>query len=242
MDGVYWTLGVEIVFYLLITAALLARVRLWSVGIGLGLLGSAFWILRAADFAFGGRFQTFFDSLVAPPAGALFLPHACFFGIGIAIWAISRDGISWQKALSLAIFLFAGCIAVFANGRATIAVEGGPAREALEPMLIWLSAVALVGLTVYYQPSIWRRAGRWGPAIRMTGLATYPLYLVHNEVGRAIMLYCGLAPWPALVIALATVIAAAFVIVKLEDWPRSVLRQLIGAGGRWKQIRTADLP
>jgi peptidoglycan/LPS O-acetylase OafA/YrhL len=81
VDGVYWTLGVEIAFYSLIALVLAAAGgdRLTQVGLALGTAGSGFWLLRLADYAAGRRFQPVF-AFFETDLGALFLlTNGCFF-------------------------------------------------------------------------------------------------------------------------------------------------------------------
>ena len=238
----YWTLGVEIVFYLLIALMLAMRVRLWSLGIALGLISSAFWLLRAADFAAGGPMREMFTAIEASLLGRLLILYSCYFAVGIGLWATKREGLSIGKVVFLGIFVLAGLIQTYANGRFAISDEGGPGR-AIEVPLLWLTALFLIAASIRYQPWLWRKFGRWGPAIRTIGLATYPLYLVHNEVGRIIMSRSRfLGPWPALALALTVVIIIAYLTVKLERWPRSLLRRLLNLRSGKDDIVAPQLP
>lgn len=93
VSGVYWTIAIEIVFYAVV-ALLLASRRprgLEELGIGLAILGSGYWLLRAADFATGAHYKWVFG-LVETPLGGLFLvgnaahlDSACCFGPSCAI-------------------------------------------------------------------------------------------------------------------------------------------------------------
>jgi peptidoglycan/LPS O-acetylase OafA/YrhL len=60
----------------------------------------------------------------------------------------------------------------------------------------------------------------YAPAIRFAGLVTYPLYLVHWELGRAVLLAIGgRQPLLALAVALATVGVVACSVAALEPRP-----------------------
>lgn len=229
VSGVYWTLGVEIVFYLLVTLALAARIPLSGFGWAFGSIGTAFWILRAINFATAQGHSLVFSHLESSWWGGLLVPQAGYFGLGIALWTVDRAGLTWPRALGLATFLLAGCIATYGTAKFEM-LDEGPGGSPLEAPLLWLAAVLLIIASIHFQPAIWRRFGRWGPIARTIGLATYPLYLVHSELGRAVMLASGLAPWPALLAALATVLVVAFAIVEIERWPKMLLRRALHGG------------
>ena len=240
VSGVYWTLGVEIVFYLMVAASLTVGLSLWRFGAALGIAGSMFWLLRAADFATGRRLEPWFAAIETSVAGSLLVTQACFFGVGIALWAIERDGLSVAKAVLLACFVIASCVAVLAGARFHIQQWGGSSRDALQAPLLWLLAAIAVAASIRYQRGIWQRFGRWGSATRTAGLATYPLYLVHSELGAMIMERSRLAPWAALALAMTMVVLLAFLVVKLERLPRSILRRVLHA--RSFSRPAADLP
>ncbi len=238
MSGVYWTLGVEVVFYSLVAVVLAAKGGLWSFGLAFGVASSAFWISRAADFATGGHLREAFASIEGSTFGQLLILNGCYFAVGIALWAIDRDGWSVGKAASLAVFLLAGCVANYAGGRLALIEQGGPG-SALEAPLLWLLAVALIWASIRFQPAVWRMFNRFGPATRTLGLATYPLYLVHSEVGRVIMLDTA-GHWVALALAIASVILIAFMVVKLERWPRAWLGAIMRQASRLKCLRPSS--
>lgn len=144
------------------------------------------------------------------------------------------------KAVLLACFVIASCIAVLAGARFHIQQWGGSSRDALQAPLLWLLAAIAVAASIRCQRGIWQRFGRWGSATRTAGLATYPLYLVHSELGAMIMERSRLAPWAALALAMTMVVLLAFLVVKLERLPRSILRRTLHA--RSFSRPAADLP
>jgi peptidoglycan/LPS O-acetylase OafA/YrhL len=243
VSGVYWTLGVEIVFYLVVALALWGDVSLWRVGQVLGGMSALFWIARTIDFAMGSAWRPFYSGIEASVLGGLLVTQSCYFGVGITLWVVARDGVSWRKMVLLSLFLAAGCIAVFGRAQFLIWKQGGAPHLAIAAPLIWLSTVALIACSIKYQPLIWRRFGGWGTVARRAGLATYPLYLVHSELGEAVMIFSrGLGPWNALAIGIATAVGIAFAIIKLERLPRAALRQWLGSPKRHQTRVMADLP
>lgn len=241
VSGVYWTLGVEIVFYLAVALFLWLRWNLWFLGAVVGSISLSYWLLRAADFAIGGHFKALFAAVETPAGTLTLIPSGCYFGLGMALWSIHDKGWTRWKAAAIPLFLLGGIVSNFAAARFVIARQGGAAIHAVEPAAIWIVSVALVAASVRWQPALWRRFSPWGPAVRTVGLATYPLYLVHSEVGRNIVLRLApLGPWVALAVAVATAVALSFAVVYLEQYPRAAMKKLLGASAPRRSA--ADLP
>jgi peptidoglycan/LPS O-acetylase OafA/YrhL len=233
LSGVFWTLAVEITFYALVAAMLALGVRLWPFGATFGLVGSIFWLTRAADFATGGHAKDAFSMIERTPLADLTIIHGCFFGVGIALWAIHAEGFTKIKACLFLTFVLAGLVSIFSSARYAVDSQGGYAGLTIRPSTIWFAAVLIVVASIHFQPQLWRIFHKHGPAIRMVGLATYPLYLLHYGVGQFLMVrMSSLNPWFALGLALLTVVVMAFVVVSLERWPRAALKALLHPKGR----------
>ena len=244
LSGVLWTLAIEVIFYVLVALSLAFRVRLWTFGQTFGAVGSIYWLARAADFATGGHAKSFFLAVELDPLGGLLLVQNCYFAVGIALWSMHAGGLTLRKLILFSIFVCAGLVSAFASGRFMISEHGGVLLQALNPAAIWLAALVLTVCSIRFQPLLWRYFSGWAVAIRTVGLATYPLYLFHSEVGRFLMVrLSGLGPWTALAIAMSAVVLASFIVVALERWPRSMLRALLhGPPRREEATVTSDLP
>lgn len=183
VDDVYWTLAVEIVFYSLVAIGVWRGVSLRKLALGLGLYSAAFWALKAANSAVG-----LVDlSAIEDYEGFLLLLHdGVFFAIGMLLW---------QKRYSLmTLFVAVGIVAVFARSQA-ISEQG-----AIVAPLVWLAATVAVVLSA-------KLGGSW--SARTIGLMTYPLYLIHNEVGRVAVDHSGFAFGVVAVLLLAAAIMQA---------------------------------
>jgi peptidoglycan/LPS O-acetylase OafA/YrhL len=80
------------------------------------------------------------------------------------------------------------------------------------PVVLWLASVGLLALSLWLHRTGWGSVRLNGIA-RRAGLATYPLYLVHNIAGAfvlGLMLRAGVPPSAALVIAVALCVAVSF--------------------------------
>jgi peptidoglycan/LPS O-acetylase OafA/YrhL len=93
------------------------------------------------------------------------------------------------------------------------------------PTLIFLAAVGFIGLSFRLRtsPGVTR-------VFRTLGLATYPLYLLHDVTGAAILrwlLDAGLGRWEALGVAMASVIAAS---IAISQWIEPAVRLALASG------------
>jgi peptidoglycan/LPS O-acetylase OafA/YrhL len=243
ISGVYWTLGVEIVFYLAVAVALWQRVKLWNLCLLLGGLSSAYWLVRALDFALGGPLRTQLGAFDTPLGGLTLLPHGCFFAIGMALreWSTGRLPRSGPRLALLC--SLAGMVALTASGRFYVASQGGRPWQAIEPTLFWLAGLVLIVACIRWNPVVERSLGRFALFARQVGLATYPLYLIHNEVGRALMLRStSSGPIFSLVFSVAAMVALAFLITFLERYPRNALKRLVALRRLPARPLVADLP
>jgi peptidoglycan/LPS O-acetylase OafA/YrhL len=219
VDEVFWTLGVEIVFYAYV-AAILARfgsVRLERAGFALGAGGTLYISAVLVDMAAGGGVRPELAWLGEENGRLLLLSSGCYFGLGMAIWAIVSGGPTRVRLIAAAVFTVAGLLAI---GRP---VEG----------TLWLGSVAAIALSLRFHGPVRQRLGRWSSHIRAIGLATFPLYLLHNEVGRAAMRAMrDLGAWAALGVALALVLALSFLVtIFLEPRVRAALNRALPAAG-----------
>jgi len=224
IDGVYWTLGVEIAFYALVLLLLVLRRerQLPSVIAVIGLVSSAVVALRtlAPHSPLGA---------LLPPAwsrdGQLFLlDHGMFFCLGVMLWVASRRGWSFARAAVAAVCVAGGIVQI---GEAT---GGG---NPLAPIAIWLAAMGLLVAAILWDEALTRLAGRWAPAAALVGLATYPLYLLHTIVGAAVLrslVLAGVPRFAALALSMAAAVALALLVTRFpERWLR---RALSGAAAR----------
>jgi exopolysaccharide production protein ExoZ len=222
VDPVYWTLAVELTFYALVAIMLsvVGSKYLAVFGYVLGLSSSAFWLARAGDFAFGKPFGGFFMYLELQ-IGNLVVA-GCYFGLGIMIWSLAVQGFGKLRISTAIVCLVAGVIATLSSARFKCIDEDGPIRDVAVVPLIWLFAVGCIAISAYWSETISLRLARFSSPLRTAGLVTYPLYLVHQVLGIAIMdatsaLVGGIM---SLIIALCSVLIIAWSAVRLERYPR----------------------
>jgi|CXWL01.1.fsa_nt_gi peptidoglycan/LPS O-acetylase OafA/YrhL len=236
IDGVYWSLAVEMVFYAVIFTLLAAGrfARLSWIAWGLLALSGAYLSLSLVAGEDFWR-QTPWRA-VRELADILLLRHGCFFALGIFMWLSSVRAISARGWVGAALACVAGCLEIVLRTRelATETTQSSLALSSFVPGLVWL--VAIVAMFVFtraperFEPvSMAARA-----ALKQVGKMTYPLYLTHAIVGVAllrVMVQLGANPWLALGGALAIVLALSWLVARWgEPFVRNLLRSLWGRG------------
>ncbi|MFG2084984.1 MULTISPECIES: acyltransferase family protein [unclassified Spirillospora] len=209
MENVYWTLWVELHFYVLISLLVwrgitygrcVAFMVLWIV---LGLFA------QEADFA--------------PLAAILMPPWAPYFVAGMAFYLIHRFGPNLLLWL-----IVAGCWALVVPYRiATV-------NDDLAWPLMWEAAITggvtlcflIMAMVANHQFEVVRWRG-----FTVLGALTYPLYLVHETVGRVLYELIGsqLGRWTLLGVSCAVAFGFAYLVQRLVEepaqrWMRSRLK------------------
>ena len=223
IDPSYWTLGIEVIFYAVIAATLGRAGRAETIersAVLLGALSSAFWLFAVMA---GWAATPLMDYR---PAQLMLLPHGCFFALGVLAWAMLNRGVTAGRALMFAIF-FATALTEIA-GRTVerthaLGITAGP----MIPILVFTIGLGVVLGSTRLQGLL---AARIDARLATTlGLMTYPLYLIHQEVGAAIVsvsMRHGV-PFPAAIgLALTTVVVSAWLVVRIAE---PVLRARLAA-------------
>ena len=221
IDGVYWTLGVEISFYALVLLLLVIRRETWlpAVMTAIGLASTVFALLRALAPAPAAALPVlaFADSRTGE---LLLLKHGMFFCLGVMLWVASARG--WSPArVAVAVVCVAGGLAQIAS----VSVGPGVAPTAIA---IWLAAMVLLFASVARDDIAARLAGRTAPAIALIGLSTYPLYLLHDITGAAVMRHLALAGVPRFLALGAAMLAMIALALAVTHYPERWLRRLLG--------------
>jgi len=84
-----------------------------------------------------------------------------------------------------------------------------PGWRGAVPALIWIAAVAAIVAGARWNDAATGMFGRQTKAIRLIGLATYPLYLLHNEIGTAAIVSLEVSPWLIMAIMIGASIGVA---------------------------------
>lgn len=238
--GQFWTLPIEIAFYAAVALLLCAKAidRLELFGVVLGLVSAAYWFADAV---------VHFPSQGQQLVRLCLLQHGVFFAAGVVIYCAGTKGLTAARSGFLALMATA---AFFQIGWAAQWENPGvaPALRTLAPFAIWLALVAVVLLSTLRRPRTPAASNRIQAGVmRLIGLATYPLYLLHYHVGGLILLVAldwGASPLASIVLALVGCVAASLVMAQFAEpalrawmrrWPllsdrRSAVARPAGAG------------
>ncbi|WP_051712081.1 acyltransferase family protein [Spirillospora albida] len=197
VDAVYWTLWVEMHFYVLV--AVLA---------GIGLSYRSCLVFMAA-WLFGGLYA---DEAGSELLQVMLVPTwSPYFIGGMALYMIHRFGptlllwgfvaVSWLLALH------------WGAWRARHAFEGG------EETVVSAAVTGIFLVMILVATGRLRRL-RWS-GLTVLGALTYPLYLVHSQVALPLLdaVYPALDRWAALVLLTAVSLAAAYAVHRWVERP-----------------------
>lgn len=236
IDGVYWSLAVEIGFYAIVFVMLLtANFRRLSLLAWALTLASATYVsvafLKELGLANPGAG---FDALMRY-AELLPLRHGVFFAIGIWLWMVSNRSLPRLAWWGLgAAFLF-GVLEIEMRAMEVQRFEAVAAagQPLIAPVIVWLTAVGLI-IACMRQPERFEprtEAGRsW---LKLAGKTTYPLYLVHSVTGAATMRWlidAGVTPYAALPLTVVIVLGIALLVaIHAEPAARKPLEMALNA-------------
>ena len=233
IDGSYWTLGVEISFYSLVFLVIVFgawRWIKWVIGF-LGLASASFWILSSIAKHIPGEY-------CAALAGALdkashdrvvmlsLLPHGCFFALGVFLRFATSEGFGLAKAACMLIFGIGGILQI-TNSTYAFNRHSGFVVTPIVPACIWLAFVAAIVASTRWNNIFGARRPLVASALRQIGLATYPLYLIHQNVGYVAIdiVHRYVSDPRALMITVTVCVGLAFVVsVHLEPVVRGGIK------------------
>jgi len=231
IDGVYWSLQVELVFYCLIFGLLLFgffyRVDLlaWTLTAWSGL-----YLLVAWEIETGTVHQFFGWWRITEDANVLLLRHGCFFALGIWLWLATNSPLTARQRVAASSALILCVLEIILRTREMVGeVPSYVHRPALVPLLIWLSFIAAMILITQYPSRFDPKSRLVAGIFKKLGAMTYPLYLVHSAAGAglmAILIHRSVPAGLALVIALITALGLSYAIsVYWEPFARKKLAE-----------------
>jgi peptidoglycan/LPS O-acetylase OafA/YrhL len=187
VDGVYWSLTVEVLFYSIVFMLLAGGCFKWlsSFATVWLLLTTLFALTCAVDLfwhypqPFGQLLHTVRDSYASR---YLLLTSGPYFLMGLAIYFIYRQGMTFGRTFMLAGSFLAAEISIYFSS-----LEMRPQDTEVSlivPGLVFAvgTFAIVVSVAMSKAPELHSR-GR-GQMIKLLGLASYPLYLVHFVTGR----------------------------------------------------------
>lgn len=178
IDGVYWTIGIEIAFYTIIFIMLsLGRSKeIIKLTTAIGIISCIYWL---AAFQF---FKVFaLTNLWNRGLELSMISYGVYFALGALIYDSTHNKFRISNALIIGVLLIAALIEIdFKTWHNNIILQ--ISRSSLAPSAIFLIAMLVVGAS-----ASWRSHPGLVNILRIVGLTTYPLYLLHNQIGAAMI-------------------------------------------------------
>lgn len=237
IDSVYWTLAIEASFYLVIFVLLRlgAMAQIDRVFLAIALASTAFGV---GVFVIDPQLQALARDRTLE---LVLVIHGGEFAVGVFLWRLLYLGITPTRIAGFGIGLLGGGLET-----AKFVTE---AHDRVLALGLWLGAIGFIILSVRLNPRI---HALLSPAqrgwLRALGLATYPLYLLHQTAGAALMRALASVGTPhvaCLALTMVAVLAAALVVaLRLEPPLRLWLRGVLGgeAVPAWRVERPVPAP
>lgn len=177
IDGVIWTLTIEMIFYVLIAVVLLTcsnakpiKSRLDEVAMILGSISTAFLLIRFLTTQIGTGLA---DVLTQYEWTVLLLNHGAMFASGMLLSSLDKSRWAYLKKSAITVFLAASLL--------QISLVAKTSEASIIAGTIFLVSVGLLVASVKYSAWLYSYT-TWIP-YAMLGRMSYPLYLCHFAVG-----------------------------------------------------------
>ena len=236
IDGSYWTLGIEICFY----GAVLFLIKFFRfehikrLAIFIGLVSSLFWIAKVFSGAHASAFASQTNWVYEDRLPSLLLiHHGMFFALGVFLWAELIKKHDLKNVFWILLFCFTGSIQIVGQAH-RVNTELTIHYSALIPCVIWLASIALIVVSVRANARLHALPRGAVRGIQVAGMMTYPLYLLHQIVGGAIMGWMvshGVGRWVALASTTVIIFGITWVVAtriepRLQAWTKYLITAL----------------
>jgi peptidoglycan/LPS O-acetylase OafA/YrhL len=202
VDGVYWSIQYEVLFYGWVFALVLLRVfdRWQTVVVAVWLVIAAFnlWVIKSGVLSM------------------LFLTqYAGFFASGIMLFRLRREGFSGVTVLLLVAAMVIAGIAAHQEMKETLALY----NAAYSPRTFFVILVLIywfMGIATLHRGDV-----PWAEVMVGLGALTYPLYLLHQMIGYLLitLLFPLLSSYGALIVTIAIMLSLAFTVQYVFERP-----------------------
>lgn len=242
LSGVYWTLGVEIAFYTILSIMIFcgkgAHIR--ALAIALTVISGTLW----GAYLLSPTPPNWAKFLAESRIGALTLAqHGCFFSIGIFISILTKKPKDFTS-LSFAVITTPICLAQI---NFTAKITSSYMNQYISPnisMLTWIVSMAIFIASIRFNDKIHNVPDQAKSTFRNMGRATYPLYLLHEIAGTAAMaalMLMGTSAVAALAGAVTLMIALSVIEDMMERPISNLIRKWFTPIENWAKVHAPTL-
>ena len=236
LDAVYWTLAAEMAFYALVFCSLLTKkVTLRHLAWGLTIYSAAFnaFSMVVLSGVLQNDMLYWVVLMFRVPGATWLLNHGCFFALGIWLFMSANRTLTTGERVAVAVAFLSGVAEVYYFSHFLLhAIPAISDQSAIAPILVWAASVLLIAIAANKNRRAAGTASAEAPAyLRTLGLITYPLYLIHNVTGTAVirvLVDAGIDATLALWLGLGLLtLLCWFVCAKIEPAVRHALKTFV---------------
>jgi peptidoglycan/LPS O-acetylase OafA/YrhL len=193
LDCIYWTLAAEMAFYGLVFCTMLTRtITLRHLAFGLTIWSALFNVfsLVVLSGVFRSGILYFVVLMFRVPCAAFLLNHGCFFALGIWLFMSSKRELTIHEWLAVAVTVLSGFAEIYYFTSYILTnIPIISDQSPFVPVAVWAASVLLIAVAAHRsrRPAAAVAGSMSAQYLRTLGLITYPLYLIHNVVGLAII-------------------------------------------------------
>lgn len=220
-DSVYWTLGIEMAFYAAIFCLLAVKSfhRISIVCYVLGGASAVYWLLGTMV---APSFLS--EHLWSRPVELSLISYGIFFALGILLYSAQKSGFSPALVAFSTVLMIAATVEIHYKAAHNNLIFHSAEPEAL-PLAIFFVAIAAMVASLR-----WKVSPPTASVLRMVGLTTYPLYLIHDNFGAfalRTLLDRGFNRYVALGAAVSLCIVSGFLVAIILEPPiQRVIRMI----------------
>jgi peptidoglycan/LPS O-acetylase OafA/YrhL len=228
-------------FYGLVFCTMLTRtITLRHLAFGLTIWSALFNVfsLVVLSGVFRSGILYFVVLMFRVPCAAFLLNHGCFFALGIWLFMSSKRELTIHEWLAVAVTVLSGFAEIYYFTSYILTnIPIISDQSPFVPVAVWAASVLLIAVAAHRsrRPAAAASAAAAGSMsaqyLRTLGLITYPLYLIHNVVGLAIirlLVDAGLDQSVAVAAGLGLVVLVSwFICAKVEPAIRGQLAKVL---------------
>jgi peptidoglycan/LPS O-acetylase OafA/YrhL len=205
LDGVVWSLIVEAAFYLLIWLVLLSGRfhQLDRIAAALGIGSAAFLSVYCLAVVFqhdplAAGIVSLFERFVFK---IFLLRYGVLFALGMTLWLGFEYGFTRGRTILAVFAAFFGAVEIGIQAgsdstQSVFATAVPPFEAVMIPIMVWSVGMMALIISVFFRTEIANLLKSRSTLVTRLGLLTFPLYLNHYTLGRAMTYGLISAHWP----------------------------------------------